>query len=290
MTLQDIAMFKHFLESKGMEKIYIELYKRYRIKTNPEAIEEFFATADPANVCLSAFYFVAGSTFGFDYWHYKQNEWDAFRVNNAEEFPICDVLALKGKAIQLRKNYDTMHWWKVQPRFDTAKRLGIELPTTEKAVIAKAYKNQNIRPEVVEELGADEQVPDDDPLSDFESIDLSHSDSHVKLKDDEVSFNMRNNGYRLTFNKAVSDEMRNRGGYDYVELMRNKQGDIVVLLNDKRGVSFQGNAKKCNCCVSNKMFIINLSVLLGIKEEYTILKIRQIGKTDDYVAYQITKR
>ena len=70
-------------------------------------------------------------------------------------------------------------------------------------------------------------------LGEFMFVDLT---PRRQLKKDEISINRRNKKGSVTFNLPLSKEFRERGGYEYAALMRNKAGDVVLFLNDVNGV------------------------------------------------------
>jgi hypothetical protein len=110
------------------------------------------------------------------------------------------------------------------------------------------------------------------------------------LKPDEISINRRSKKNTITFNQSVSKEVRERGGYEYAALMRNKSGDVAIILNDTKGVSMlDGRADKegGNAVINNKELVSRLVVFLDIKNDYAIVNIEEIKKTNDFVAYRV---
>ena len=111
-----------------------------------------------------------------------------------------------------------------------------------------------------------------------------------RLKDDEISINRRSDKGRITFNQFLSKEFKARGGYEYAALMRNKSGDVAIILNDTKGVPMlDGRVDKDggNAVINNKELVSRLAVFLDIKNDYAIVNIEEIKKTNDFVAYRV---
>jgi len=68
----EVAVFKQFLERRGMVTPFINLFRRYRINTNPMLIEDYLRQIDASEVCVKAFYWLVNSRWGFDYFGRKR--------------------------------------------------------------------------------------------------------------------------------------------------------------------------------------------------------------------------
>lgn len=133
----------------------------------------------------------------------------------------------------------------------------------------------------------DDNGDDLDIFGEFNFVDLT---PRRQLKPDEISINRRNKKNSITFNQSVSKEVRERGGYEYAALMRNKSGDVAIILNDTKGVSMlDGRVDKegGNAVINNKELVSRLVVFLDIKNDYAIVNIEEIKKTNDFVAYRV---
>ena len=109
--------------------------------------------------------------------------------------------------------------------------------------------------------------------------------------DDEVSINTKNGHKKITFNQKISKEIKNRGGYEYAAILKNKKGEIALILNDDKGVTIQdgGTRENSNVIISHKELVGKVVTFLNITNEYEIAKVTEIEKTNDYVAYILTK-
>lgn len=300
MTLQEIAMLKAFVKDRGMDEMFISLYTKYKLKENPISIEEYLQKVDASNVFVSAFYWITNSRFGYDYWQEFQRKWDRYRVEKINEYPMDDIRNFRGRGKSLRCNWDDPKFWHTQGRIDTAERYGMELSVEELEKIAKEYDRvgYNSQIKTYDGLGKDLRLANKklseidnkttDPLCEFELEELPPKVGARRLMDDEISYNVKNKGWRLTFNQKTSKSIKARGGYEYATIGRNKKGDIMLMLNDANGVPMQ-NSMKENATISSKFLCEKLAEYLNIGEQYVVLKIKEIAKTNDYVAYLITK-
>lgn len=285
MTLIEIAMFKNFVKDRGMDELFINLYVKYRLKQNPLSIEAYLVQADAANVMLSAFYWLTNSHFGYDFWQDFQKRWDRYRVEKLGEYPMCDIRNFKGKGKVLRHNWDSPQFWKTEARVDSAERYGVILDANEIKRIENEYKRQNIDKKVV-----NNEKPD--VLKDFELVDIRRKKTN-RLADDEISLNTKTK-FNISFNQTTTKELQKRGGYEYAALRVNKKGEVCLFLNDETGVPMLDGKRKNggneNATINSKALCVRIKELLGVEEGYTILNIKEISKTDDYVAYLLTKK
>lgn len=308
----DIALFKHFIEGKAMVTIYINLYKKYKHKRNPALIEDFLKEVLVEDACTTAFYWVANSNYGYDYWMDMQKQWMEFYNINKDNYTADDWWKLQGMSKILRTNWDAVKHWRQESRKETAIRMGIPLeklgldsdekkndvtvPTEHDFSDVPEYAANNglniTNPQPIVEADAEEEKHNDehvvDVLGGFNFVDLT---PRRQLKPFEVSINRRNKKHSITFNQTLSKEIRERGGYEYAALMRNKAGDVVLMLNDAKGVAMlDGRADKegGNCVINNKELVSRIAVFLDLKTDYVIANVKELQKTDDYVAYLVT--
>ena len=309
----EVALFKHFIESKGMVTVYINTYRKRHHKTNPISIEEFLATADVNEVCSHAFYFVINERWGYDYWTQMQKEWLEFLAANESNYSADEWWKLQGITKILRYNWDAAKHWRQENRMTAAIRLGIDLSLL--GLDGKENKEPptKMSEEYIREKGLEEfekakaqvepecpthdlvEVADDkeDVLGDFMDIELKPKASERRrLKDNEASVNIRKKAFRFTFNQTISADIKARGGYEYAALLRNKQGDVIIKLNDEKGVPVQDGTKtreNSNVVIHSQPLVGKLVDFLGVEREYNIVNVKEVAKTDDFVAYLVTK-
>lgn len=310
----EVALFKHFIESKGMVTVYINTYRKRHHKTNPISIEEFLATADVNEVCSHAFYFVTNERWGYDYWTQMQKEWLEFLKANEGNYSADEWWKMNGITKILRYNWDAAKHWRQEKRLTAAIRLGIDL-----SLIGLAGKENKEPPtkmseEYIREKGLEDfekakakpesechtndliefaEDDEEDLLGDFMDIELKPKANERRiLKDNEASVNTRNKSFRFTFNQKISADVKARGGYEYASLLRNKHGDVIIKLNDEKGVPVQDGSrsrKKSNVVIHSRALVGKLVDFLGVEREYNIVNVKEVAKTNDFVAYLVMK-
>ena len=305
----EIALFKHFIEGKGMVTVYVNMYLKNHLKTNPVSIEEFLAKVDVTEVCTKAFNFYINSDYGYDYWNKMELMWMEFLATNENNYTADEWYKLQGMSKILRTNWDAAKHWRQESRLTTAIRMGIDpkligaedcTPTAPPTKLSEEYLRETTRKEVLDfnpsqdaaEKPAKLSKNDVDIFGEFEMIDLRpKSHDARRLADDEISVNTRNNKGRITFNQHLSKEIKARGGYEYASLMRNKKGEVSLVLNDIKGVPVADGAKtrtNANVTIGSTVLVDKLITFLNIKHDYEIVRVTEIAKTDDYVAYLVT--
>ena len=310
----EVALFKHFIESKGMVTVYINTYRKRHHKTNPISIEEFLATADVNEVCSHAFYFVINERWGYDYWTQMQKEWLEFLKANEGNYSADEWWKMNGITKILRYNWDAAKHWRQEKRLTAAIRLGIDLSLLGLAGKENKEPPTKMSEEYIREKGLEEfekakakpeseckthdliEFTDDDEedlLRDFMDIELKpKANERRRLKDNEASVNTRKKSFSFTFNQKISAEVKERGGYEYASLLRNNQGDVIIKLNDENGVPVQDGSRsrrKSNVVIHSKELVGKLVDLLGVEREYNIVNVKEVAKNNDFVAYLVTK-
>ena len=310
----EVALFKNFIESKGMVTVYINTYRKRHHKTNPISIEEFLATADVNDVCTHAFYFVTNERWGYDYWTQMQKEWLEFLKANEGNYSADEWWKMNGITKILRYNWDAAKHWRQEKRLTAAIRLGIDLSLLGLAGKENKEPPTKMSEEYIREKGLEEfekakskteseckthdliEFTDDDEedlLRDFMDIELKPKANERRiLKDNEASVNTRNNSFRFTFNQKISADVKARGGYEYASLLRNNHGDVIIKLNDEKGVPVQDGSrsrKKSNVVIHSRALVGKLVDFLGVEREYNIVNVKEVAKTNDFVAYLVTK-
>lgn len=323
----EIALFKHFIEGKGMTTVYINQYRKNHWEQNPISIEEFLAKVDVSEVCTKAFYFIRNSNYGYDYWSQMQLLWIEFLAANENNYGCDEWWKLQDQSKILRYNWDAAKHWRKESRYTTALRMGIDLKllgledkenTAPPTKLSEEFLRESTRKEVMERdftkekeesrVKKDEPKVDDAPkvetptnepkpttesniFGKFEFMDLRPRKNDARrLKDDEISINRRSDKGRITFNQFLSKEFKARGGYEYAALMRNEKGEVVLLLNDTKGVPvLDGTSTRSNSNVTigSKTMVEKLVTFLNIEHEYEIVRLVEIEKTEDYVAYLV---
>jgi len=302
MTPLQVCLFKQFITTKGMESMFISMYRKYHLKRNPLLIEDFFRNVDPKEVCMTAFYFVINRQYGYDYWKKMQGKFDKYLKENEGTYISegKEWQSLKGIYRQLCLNWDAPKHWVYEKKKDTAKRLGFTLPEDMERIIKESeQENEDFSsvPEYADANGIDIKNEHVDDFDDFDIIDLKpRSHNSARLKDDEITLNLRNKKSCITFNQSVTKEIQSRGGYEYAAIATatiNDKNIVLLILNDVKGVPMlDGKGSKSghdsNACINSKVLCSRVEALLNITDDYTILKIREHKRNDNYVAYTVS--
>jgi hypothetical protein len=155
MTPVQIAYFKHFLFDRGIQAIYISMYRKNRIKGgpggdkegNPESLEQFLQEQPPFRVLMHAFYFQAGSNFGYDYWKDINSKWRKYLELNEDNPQNDKVVVLKGSFAILRQNWDRPQYWKTETMEATYARMHMEPPLKDVDLEKAFHVPRSIYPE-----------------------------------------------------------------------------------------------------------------------------------------------
>ena len=275
---------------------FLCLYRKYKLKGNPESVEDYLRVVDAEQVCLKAFYWIVNQKWGYDYWLGLQKAFDEYvKRTPARE---CDLpwWNFHGRCKVLRPNWDVADgYWKKESRTKTAERWGVVLPEKleDQRIVDEIESSSVDTPNNAPLLDFADDSADNDVMGEFEFVDVTRPKRAI-LKADEISINMRGSKHSITFNQEVSRELRKRGGYEYAALMRNAAGDVVLNLNDVRGVAMVDGRSDIknggNSIINSKSLVDTLANALDVKDKYVIAKIKQIVKTNDYVVYQVTKK
>ena len=317
----EIALFKHFLVEKGMATVWINMYRKNHLKDNPISVEEFLGKVDPKDVFMKAFRFFINSDYGFDYWSRMTELWEDFHEANANNYTADEWYKLTGMSKILRTNWDAAKHWKEETKITAAIRLGIDLsligaenktPTTPPTQLSEEFLREKTLKEFDAEIKADapdhhkervDETTDDATPSttggifgEFELMSLCPKTSEKRrLRSDEISINTRHKRFRVTFSQDISKDIKKRGGYEYASLLRNKKGEVMLLLNDtdKNGATMfdGGNTRENNnAAINSSVLVEKIKTLLNIDDDYKIIRATLVEKTNDYAAYLLTSK
>ena len=282
MTPIQIAYFKHFLYDKGVQGMYISLYRSRRIKGgpggdhsgNPVSLEQFLSEQPYSRVIMNAFYFITGSQYGYDYWKEINGQWMKYWDMNENNFSNEKYSILGGTFGILRQNWDSKEYWKPETKAQTYKRMGIEPPPGFEACSSSTLAESQV------EEHSETPSEESDPLAGFTEVDTNkYNGNGRRIKDNTVTINLRNNGYRITFSANVSNKLFKKG-YKFIKLLTNKNIDEVALMfNNDSGCSVSGkpqNRKHTNAVINSRDIVEHIHQFYGLKKE------------DDYYLMEIT--
>lgn len=317
MTPVQIAYFKHFLFDKGIVKIYVQQYQRYRIKGspkcdkggNPESIEQFFLQTTVEDVIMKAFIFYVNKgdhdhfRYSYDYWKDVDDNWQVYMKSNESNFSNDSWPLLCRSFSILRQNWDIPFYFK-RENFESTEevyeRMHISLPLPDfrwkHGSITKEDSLEEPEPAKTIDntdkplLDFVEQEEEEDPLSEFEFLDLTTSPG-CRLARNEISINS-NKGYKITFNSYESVHIDDEGML-FARLAKNKDGDICLIMNRKNGARLSKTSLRkrlrSSITINSKDMVLQLRTILNIKPDYSIVKITPLNSTSDYLIYKLSK-
>ena len=127
---------------------------------------------------------------------------------------------------------------------------------------------------------------EDDSMDEFEFVDVPKLNRSKSLSGDMVSVNIRNGGYRMTFNSNISKELK-RNNFLMMRIARSKSGDICLIFSKNDGCP--GRIGDNTYVVSSKTHVFKIRELLGITDDYDIIHIKQNSISTNYISYIIYK-
>lgn len=279
MTLQEIAIFKHFIAEKDLRKPFIKCYRQsHEFAKLPVNIEDFFSNVQPLAVILSSMkVFSTNATFGFDFWQSLHQDWKIYYEKH-KDMGTSTLPMLAGYYSILRENWnDKDKPWRFESLEDACKRLGLEPPAP------KEEKEPEKKPEpedIKEEENEEEEL-------DFVFVDVDKTEVRKRLVKGTCSINTRNKAYRLTLNTDDSRALYSLG-FDSMRIAEGKDGKSVYIVFGKVGRKCCHSHDK-QLTISSKAEICKLKSMLDIKDDYCILPIKEASSTANYIAYTIKK-
>lgn len=300
MTIQDIALFKSYIESNVLREIYLRNYRKSAVfAKNPASIEEFLRSVEPEKVITSAVKsYTANSNYGYDFWQNANENWLVFLRQGRSRHSYTDyhkLMELEGMFKVLRENWDAVKAWLYEPVEEALLRLGLKEEENEPESEEKE-EEVNTSKEPLDEISDFSGVPEfDDEFEFFNLTSYSRTRSN-KLGDNEVSLNFRNDSYKIIFNQTVSKKAQNNG-YKYVRLGKTKNGDVILQLHKQEEASrpvylrytSRSSGGNANACINSKDLCEKLKVLLNLTGEYFILHVEELSSNIEKANYKISK-
>ena len=130
MIIQDIALFKSFIESNTLREIFLRGYRKSAtFSKNPSSVEEFLKNIEPENVIVKGITnFTTNSHFGYDFWQNANDSWLVFLNQGRKRHSYNDkdkLMKLDNMFKVLRENWDAAKAWLYESEEDTLVRLGL---------------------------------------------------------------------------------------------------------------------------------------------------------------------
>lgn len=292
MNLKEIAIFKRFMGQLELRKNFIKKYKRsIGMTRNPQSIEKYLSNVEPEKVITSAVRnFVTNEAMGYDFWQSVDMSWQEFlrKLRSSHTYDHEEASTMHGFFSALRENWDKEKPWVYEPVSVAQIRYGLKGEETD--VTDAETEDAAILTET-DDAPLIELVEDKDPLADFEFFD-SPTQVNFRLKSDEMSINFNNGTYKLTFNRMVSEEIE-KAGLFFARLAKNRLGDVCLIFGRSNGAKLSYHSTrngKVNITLNSKDITTKLRTLLNIKPDYSILNIKSLPSTSDFLIYKVTKQ
>ena len=293
MTPNEIAFVKNFLDKKSLSATFVNLYQTQHWKYNPQSIEKFFSLVESNKVLSQAFYFTPNAKYGVDFWLRQQTELDSY-IQRAKNLNEWEWVSMKSQFKLLCYNWDKGAWGGKEQK-DVARRRVQQL-------WAEAQKEQE-GGSIINKINTTQQfvsdnveLPKKDPLDELGFTEVFVPEKiTARLKKNQASINVRKGSHKITFNSFDTANIINNVGKCYAKLLRNKSGDVVVVLNNlgegtsTATVKGKMETSAGNIVVNSKEMIEKIRTLLNINEAYLVLEIKEIARTENYIAYQLIK-
>lgn len=292
MNLKEIAIFKRFMGQLELRKNFIKKYKRsIGMTRNPQSIEKYLSNVEAEKVITSAVRnFVTNEAMGYDFWQSVDMSWQEFlrKLRSSHTYDHEEASTMHGFFSALRENWDKEKPWVYEPVSVAQIRYGLKDEETD--VTDSETEDAAILTET-DDAPLIELVEDKDPLADFEFFD-SPTQVNFRLKSDEMSINFNNGTYKLTFNRMVSEEIE-KAGLFFARLAKNRLGDVCLIFGRSNGAKLSYHSTrngKVNITLNSKDITTKLRTLLNIKPDYSILNIKSLPSTSDFLIYKVTKQ
>lgn len=262
MRRAEIALFKRFLSRKGLEKIFVAMYR----SQNEDKIEYYLDNIAVDKVITHAFTLTkedSSSPFLTNqFWEQKQREWQ-------QEIVSADINGWFS-----RDNLEIDKWLRV-PYNAISDNLG-----------KKKHKE--------EEQKQNSTTTPSSPLtteSSFKFFDLGRTQTtSASIDDNEIVVNSRPGSNRVSFSKVRSKEII-ESGLQYIAIGRDEYTGIIrIVFNNEHGIPYPKScAKAGHVVVNSKQLVDLLKKIFGRDENYFSLHISDnIANSPKYLTYNVT--
>ena len=313
----EIAYFKHFLYDKGLQSKYIYNYRNYRDadRGNPESLEDFLQIVSSEDVVLKAFIFFM-HTIGnrksnrpsHFFWSGINKDWQTYLNMNRNNYNNNKFRRLVGTFSILRQNWDKENYFEDESKEDTYKRMSIN-PDDENLPMKPVTPTHKEEKDPLEGIDLDEKKmnetsePEGNPvtqgisnfLDGFTMIDTSNYRGGKQLSNLDVSVNLNNGTYKMTFSLTQSEIIRNKGYVHVYLFTKDNTGEIALKFtrekNPKKGCRLNmPKEKKDNVCINSVDMTKKIQKFFKTKELYFTLNIVNTTTVNDEMYYIMRKK
>ena len=310
----EIAYFKHFLYDKAIQKSYILNYRDYRKDGNPESLEDFLQIASPDNVIMKAFFFFMNTVGNrnnkkpsYLFWKSINDDWQIYLNMNRNNCSNYKFRKLVGTFAILRQNWDKENFFEDESKEETYKRMFIN-PNEKVLPMKPVTPTREKEKDPLKIVGFDEKKPTENPvennpisqgaanfLDGFTMVDTSNYRGGKQLSNLDVSVNLNNNTYKMTFSLTQSEIIRNKGYVHVYYFTKEESGEIALRFtrekNPQKGCRLNmSKDKKDNVCINSIDMTKKIQKFFKTKEPYFTLTIVTTTTVNDEMYYIMRKK
>lgn len=286
MKKENIALFKRFLVSRGLDLIYVGLYNSDR--KNEDDVEVFLLNVDANDVLAKAFFIKEGYDTASPfrqrrYWLDKQQEFNQEMISAAKEgwYSTHNANRIeKWASTELGISTSKKKKKKVAQVVPQKKVEVAPTPQVPKVETPKAKKEESTSAKAVASV------------SQFKFFDLSSKPSSCGLRENEISVNCKNGSHKVSFNATHSNEIL-ESGLKYMAVGQDEfTGQVRFVFNTEKGLAYPPSCVKDGKVVINSVALVNLmQKLFGRTDEYFTLRISaNIANSTKYLTYNINEK
>ena len=265
MRKENIALLKKFLIGRGIETIFVGLYKS-DLK-NELSMDEYLERADESEVLSKAFF--------IDY--EREDEKSPFRKREYWR----EQQRLFNREIE---NAEAEGWYLPTNVHNVTKWYNEEIEVIKRGIKSKKKQQENNTKDLMGMKG----------LSQFKFFDLNNNlQRRNTISDDEIAVSTRKGSHKLSFSVAHSREILS-SGLRYMAIGQDEFTGQVRLIfnNDGNGLQYPPS------CVKDKKVVVNSKALTDLLSElfnesgdyYTLRISNNIAHSAKYLTYNIDKK
>jgi hypothetical protein len=264
---ENIALFKRFLKTNGINVMFAGMYRQFHFPESPEDVEEYMRKVDAKDAIINAFKFPQNlSKFGPDYWLEMAVKWEeTLKSATSGGYYTTAPQAVEKFKREASKPLTEFTAY-LHPKGEKPKPVSITTP-------AKP------RPSVSEEEAV---------VSGFKFFEFEKNPNR-RLVAGKISLNTNSGGFRVTFNNDVSEEIK-KSKHRFFRIAQ-RDGDpklYFIFSDDSQGLEWRESGG--NVTFSNKQLVVAMKDFFGIKGVYEQLNIsKNMARSNDYLTYSVSR-
>lgn len=267
---ENIALFKRFLKTNGINVMFAGMYRQFHFPESPEDVEEYMRKVDAKDAIINAFKFPQNlSKFGPDYWLEMAVKWeDTLKIHTENGYYNTAPHSVERYKREAAKPLTEFTAY-LHPKGEKPKPKPITVTTPPKP-----------RPTVSEEQAA---------ISGFKYFAFDKNPNR-RLVAGKISLNTNSGGFRVTFNHDVSEEII-KSKHQYFRIAQREDDSsklYFIFSDDAQGLEWRESGG--NVTFSNKQLVVAMKDFFGIEGIYEQLNIsKNMARSKDYLTYSVSK-